>query len=119
SLEEQAILAAEVLEDRPLGDTQGGGDIADARGVVPLLGEIAHSGFDDFGPLAFRARPRRWMTIPRTTNNIASDPSHDLTSSHDNLQENRYQFQFYFCLRCGSVSCSWASLDDQKSTGLS
>ena len=64
-LEEQAVFAAEMLEDGTLGDAEGGGDVTDTGGVVSLLGKMAHSGVNNAGPLAFGTRPWRHMAVTR------------------------------------------------------
>ena len=46
-LEEQSVFAAEVLEDGAFGDAELLRDIADARLVVSVLGEVLHGSFDD------------------------------------------------------------------------
>ena len=51
--QEEALLAAEVLEDRALGDPQLGRHVLDAGGLVPGLREAPHGGGED--ALAFLA----------------------------------------------------------------
>ena len=51
-LEEQTVLAAEVLEDGTLGDAERDGNVADACGVISMLGKMLRGRFDDAG--AFR-----------------------------------------------------------------
>ena len=54
--EEQSVLAAEVLEDGTLGDAERDGDVADAGGVITVLGEMLSGGFDDAAALCLGAR---------------------------------------------------------------
>src|SRR5580658_711081 len=58
-LEEQTILAAEVLEDRALRDSKTRRDIAYTSRVITVLGEMLHSSFDNAAALGVGARTRR------------------------------------------------------------
>src|SRR4051812_26521232 len=80
-LEKQSVLAAEVLKDRPFGDTECSRNVSDPRRVITLLGKMAHSGIDDSGSFAFRTGPWRHATVARGRNQAASNSTHiDLKS---------------------------------------
>src|SRR6476661_7522576 len=64
-LEKEPVFAAEVLEDRPLGDAKRGRDISHPGGVVPLLGKMPHGRVYNPGPLSFRPGPRRHAAVTR------------------------------------------------------
>jgi hypothetical protein len=55
-LEEQCVLAAEVLENRALSDSEGEGDIGDPRIFIAMLSEMPGGGVDDAPALGFRTR---------------------------------------------------------------
>ena len=61
--EEQSLFATEMLEDRTLGDAQGGGDIPHTSVVVPSLREVLRSGLDDACALGFRAGPELGLAL--------------------------------------------------------
>ena len=58
-LEEQPCLGAEVLEDRPLRDTQVVRDVLHLGALVPVLREVPHGALDDALPLV-RAPASAW-----------------------------------------------------------
>src|SRR5580698_2043445 len=75
--EEQAVLAAEMLEDRTFGDAKCRGDIADAGGVITILREMLHGGFDDAGALGLRTGAGREVArVTRRGDGIAGDSAH-------------------------------------------
>src|SRR5271168_738003 len=96
-LKEQAVLGAEMLKNGALGNAQHRGQVTDAGGVIALLGELAHGGFNDPGSLALRTRPRRQVTIARGRDNTATNGTHSLTSSHGTLPEKHSDFNSVFC----------------------
>ncbi len=63
--EKQAVLAAEMLKNRAFGDAKHRGNVAHPRGVVTLLGKMAHGGINNPRSLAFRSRPRRACAVAR------------------------------------------------------
>src|SRR6202047_587299 len=78
NLKKQAVLAAEVLENRTLGNAQCSGDVAHASRVVTLLGKVLHCDFDDARALGLRTGTLRQMAlITRGTNRIAGNTTHD------------------------------------------
>src|SRR5258705_13752477 len=88
-LEEETVLAAEVLENRAFGDVQFGGDIADACRMVSLLGKMAHRRIDDAGSLCLGARARgNLVSVTRWTDHAAGNSAHWLTSSHGTIPKN-------------------------------
>src|ERR1700685_2291638 len=74
--EKQTIFAAKMLEDGSFGDSESGGDVADASSVVALFGEMAHGGVNNSGSFAFRPGPGRHATITRRRNQAATDSTH-------------------------------------------
>ncbi len=94
--EEQAVLAAEVLKDGTLGNAEGGGDVADPGGMVPLFGEMTHGGVNNAGPLAFGTGARRHMTVTRRRNQATSNPTHILTSSQETVPKMNVDFNSIF-----------------------
>src|SRR5262249_26048001 len=54
--EEESRFAAEILKNRAFGETELRREIFDARSVVTLFGEMAHSCIDDARPLGFQTR---------------------------------------------------------------
>ena len=58
-LEEQTILAAEMLEDRTLRDAKTRSDITHSSRVITVLGEMQHSSFDNAAAFGVGARTRR------------------------------------------------------------
>jgi hypothetical protein len=78
-LEEQAVLAAEVLKHRSLGDTQLSSNVTYAGGMIALLGEVPHRGIDDPGTLGLGSGTGRNMTaILRWTGKATGNSTHDL-----------------------------------------
>ena len=77
-LEEQAVFAAEVLEDGTFGDAECGGNVADAGGLVTVLGEVLHGSVDDAGALGFGPGTGRVLThVTRRCDGIAGDSAHE------------------------------------------
>src|SRR5215472_2062610 len=82
NLEEEAILAAEVLEDRTLGNTQTGGDITDAHGVISMLSKMLRRGFDDACALGLRSWPQLGVPlVKRRRDAITGNPRHNNNDS--------------------------------------
>jgi hypothetical protein len=101
-LEEQAVLTAEMLEDGTLRNAEFGGDIADSRGVVPLLGEVAHGCIDNPGAFRLGTRARRNVVpILRGTDQTAGNSTHeiDLESRHNTEDSLQIQFHFFGLMR--------------------
>ena len=85
-LEEQTVLADEMLEDRAFGDAKLGRYVGDAGGVITLLGEVAHGDVDDARAFRFRARTGRdIVAVAWWTDQTAADSAHevDLKSRND------------------------------------
>src|ERR1700722_8168022 len=59
NLQEQSVLAAEMLENGSLGNIQCRGQVTDARRVIAVFGEMAHGGVHNLVSLAFRTWTRR------------------------------------------------------------
>ena len=67
-----------MLEDGALGDAQRDGDVADAGGVVAVLGEMLRRGLDDAGALRLRPGARRRLPlVQRRSNAVAGDSWHN------------------------------------------
>src|ERR1700757_1701979 len=75
---EQSVFAAEMLEDRTLGDPQVSGNVTDARIVISMLGEMLGGGFNDARTLGFRAGPELGLALVKWRGDaIAGDSGHD------------------------------------------
>src|SRR5579863_4368076 len=81
-----------MLEDRALGNAQARGNVSHPRGVVALLGKMAHGRIDDPGSLAFGTGPRSHVPITRRRNQAAADPTHRLTSGHGTVINGSVKF---------------------------
>src|SRR6266478_12499 len=88
-LEEQAVLAAEVLKHRSLGDSELGGNVTHTGRVVTLFGEVAHGGVDDSGAFGLRAGTRRNVAaIFGGTGKATGNFGHDLDlKSRNNIEK--------------------------------
>ena len=77
-LEEQSILAAEVLEDGPFGDAKCQRDVSDAGGVISVLGKMLGGRFDDAAAFGLRTRTEfRLALIKGWSDAVACDSRHD------------------------------------------
>src|SRR5580692_4732721 len=87
--EKEAVLAAEVLEDRAFGDAQGGRHIAHARRVIAILRKISHGGVDNAGTFGLRPRPGGVAAyVVRRLKSVACNSTHVMTPSHGSIAES-------------------------------
>ena len=88
-LEEQTVLADEMLEDRAFGDAKLGRYVGDAGGVITLLGEVAHGDVDDARAFRFRARTGRdIVAVAWWTDQTAADSAHQVDlKSRNNIEK--------------------------------
>src|SRR5277367_6477542 len=93
-----------MLEDGTLGDSERSGNVADAGGMVAVLGEVLRCGFDNAGALLFRPRPDGDVAlVERRSDAIAGDSRHRVTYGHCSLQEHLIDFNFIFRGKYASV----------------
>src|SRR5512132_1198942 len=111
-LEEQAVLAAKVLEDRALGDIQLRSDVSHPGRVISLFSEVAHGRIDDPGTLCLRTGAG-WNLIAITgrSNKTAGDSAHRLTSSHGTIPKTSLEFNSNFLGFWASVLAHSPSLE--------
>ena len=102
-LEEQSILALEVLEDRPFGDTELRGNIFHPRRVVAALRKMPDRYLHD--PCSFRFRSRARLRVPpqlrwfrQTTCNSfhARIPPCTIDPKSHKIQHSQMLFQWLF-----------------------
>ena len=66
-----------MLEYRPLGNVEFGGDVGNPSCLKTVLGKVPHGHLNYAGALAFRTRPLGAVTIAGGRHQIACDSIHN------------------------------------------
>ena len=77
-LEEQTVFAAKMLEDGTLGNAKSNGNVADARRMIAVFGEMLRCRLNNSATFRLGARTRFDLAlIKRRCDSVAGDSRHD------------------------------------------